>query len=453
MPRLLTETPRWMLLALLIYAPWAFGCTRPWTIDVLNGLLAAMLVLWIVNCAVRRVRPAVHPLCAGCVGLLLLQGWWMAANAHWFYDPEYFRFVPVVAWWKFGPGTVDQDASSSMMLRVSALLGVICFVSDLSRYAPWRRRIWSTIVTSGVSVVLFGLLQKGVGHPLLPFNDVRAGYLYFGTYFYHGNAGAFIHLVLPLVVALTAAASRKAGKVHVLLMPCAAICVAGAFANSSRAAEGVTLLLLGVMAVWLGRVWRRELLMIPRMAALIYVIVALAVLLTLAVSVLPTGRWAQLSGQINAQNPRWISLQVLVRMLPDAGAWGLGPGTFAVAFPHYTRDLGASIRGIWRFAHQDYLQTLLEWGWAGASVWAVLFFGGLLRCFLICRRLRFSESALFFGSGLALAGVALHALVDFPLQIASLQLYAAVYLGLGWGAGSPAEDDGRAMPVQQLTSK
>jgi hypothetical protein len=33
----------------------------------------------------------------------------------------------------------------------------------------------------------------------------------------------------------------------------------------------------------------------------------------------------------------------------------------------------------------------------------------------------------------ALAGVSLHAFVDFPLQISSLQLYAVVIVGLGWG--------------------
>jgi hypothetical protein len=442
MLRFLTDLPPWLLLSSLIYAPWAFGSTRAWTIDVLNVLLGAVVAFWLADCAVRRVWPRVHPVCAVAAGLLALQGWWMCGNAHWLYDPEYFRFVPVESWWKAAPGTVDQSVSVAMMVRVSALLAVICFVNDLSRHVQWRRRLWWTITVAGTSVVLFGLLQRGVGAPLLPFENVRPGHLYFATYFYHGNAGAFINLVLPLVVGLAAVVSRKAAKVHLALVPCAIICVAGAFTNSSRAAVVVTLLLLGALTVWLCRLWRRELSALPRKAAILYFSIALVVLSVSVAAVLPVARWAQLPGQINAENPRWVSTQVLLRMLPDAGVFGLGPGTFAITFPTYTRELATSIRGIWRFAHQDYLQTLIEWGWGGASVWAILFFGGLIRCFYFCRRMRLTDRALLFASGLALTGVVLHAMVDFPLQIASLQLYVAVYLGLGWGSAA-WEDDRR----------
>lgn len=446
MLRIFTDAPRWLLLLSLVYAPWAFGCTRAWTIEVLNGLLAAALLLWLLGCALRRVLPPVQPVCAMCVAFLLLQGWGMTLNAHWLFDPDYSRFVPVVAPWPAGPGTVDRAASVAMLWRVSALLGVICLVGEMAIQAIWRRRIWWTVTLSGTSVVLLGLVQKVVGAPLLPFEGVKAGSLYFATFYYHGNAGAFINLVLPLAVGLAALASRKSAAAHRLLVPCAVICMAGVFTNTSRAAAGVSALLLCILAVWLARASRWDFRALSRRAVLLYVALALLILGIIVLAVLPAERWARLPGQINADNPRWVSLKILLRMVPDAGAWGLGPGTFHLTFPHYTRELGTAIRGIWRFAHQDYLQTVIEWGWVGSGAWAVLFFGGLIRCFRSSRRVRSADRALLFTSGLALTGVALHAWVDFPLQIASLQLYVAVYLGLGWSSGTWQDTERQASP-------
>jgi len=51
-----------------------------------------------------------------------------------------------------------------------------------------------------------------------------------------------------------------------------------------------------------------------------------------------------------------------------------------------------------------------------------------------------SDSALLAsGCAFALAGVMLHAIVDFPLQIASLQLFTILLAGLSWGLGSRTE--------------
>ena len=95
--------------------------------------------------------------------------------------------------------------------------------------------------------------------------------------------------------------------------------------------------------------------------------------------------------------------------------------------------------GTWRFLHEDYLQTLLEWGWVGGILWALLFFGGItvsIRSYKEHARRDWTPRRRVLQPLVitALMGVALHALVDFPVQIESIQLYVATYLGLCWGS-------------------
>ena len=128
-----------------------------------------------------------------------------------------------------------------------------------------------------------------------------------------------------------------------------------------------------------------------------------------------------------------------MRALPDAGLFGFGPGTFRVVFPTYNRSGSDQVPGTWRFLHEDYLQTLLEWGWIGGILWALLFFGGItvgIRSYKEHARREWTPRRRVLQPLviIALMGVALHALVDFPVQIESIQLYVATYLGLCWGS-------------------
>ena len=157
----------------------------------------------------------------------------------------------------------------------------------------------------------------------------------------------------------------------------------------------------------------------------------------------PLHRWNELSARI-PKDARWLATTASLPAIRDAGWFGFGPGTFRVIFPHYLKQIGAETQGGWRFLHQDYLQTVLEWGWIGAALWSVYFFVGIV---IEIQNLRSSRAAEWIPryrsflplALLALAGVALHALVDFPLQIASLQLYVATYLGVCWGSGKWGE--------------
>src|SRR5688572_9196651 len=126
--RTLVEFPRWLFLAALVFAPWAYGCTRPWAINVLSTVMLIVTCVWIGGCIFRRLRPRIAATVLAAVSFLLLQGWWMILNAQYTYDRGEFQFVPVSCFWRSGPGVVDRVDSIPAMIRITGLLGIVCFV-------------------------------------------------------------------------------------------------------------------------------------------------------------------------------------------------------------------------------------------------------------------------------------------------------------------------------------
>ncbi|PYI79258.1 MAG: hypothetical protein DMF05_10370, partial [Verrucomicrobia bacterium] len=92
------------------------------------------------------------------------------------------------------------------MLRGALLLGTILFVCDLSRSSRWLLRLWYVISLIGGSIAFLGLLQKATGAQMIfwqpPPPPEYGVTTFFATYFYHGNAGAFLNLVWPLSAGL-----------------------------------------------------------------------------------------------------------------------------------------------------------------------------------------------------------------------------------------------------------
>jgi hypothetical protein len=145
-------------------------------------------------------------------------------------------------------------------------------------------------------------------------------------------------------------------------------------------------------------------------------------------------RWADASKhQAASSGGRLQAYSIIVRgALPEAGWWGFGPGTFEKVFDIHREALGNPLAGRWDKAHSDALQTPMEWGWAGAASWLVLLIGALGKAILAARG-RGGDSIIGAGCALALASLMFHALVDFPMQIASLQLLTVVLAGICWG--------------------
>ena len=438
---------RWIFFAALVYAPWAYGATTSAGIQTTNWILLAALALWIVELLISRRGPRCPRLLALLAGALICLGGWMAFNARSMYDSEFSFFVPVR---NFAPpfaGSVDYAISAAWMFRGALLLGTMLFVSDLSQSSRWLLRLWYVIGLAGSSIAFLGLLQKATDAQMIfwqPPPPPEFGVTtFFATYFYHGNAGAFLNLVWPLNAGLLIRefTSRFHPGMRALWTIVFILAIAAVLANTSRMAQLVALVLLVLIGLHFGPALLRKLSGAQKsvaMAGAIAIVLALIALAQATHLEQPLNRWQSVGERIPA-DARWQASRMALRALPGAGLFGFGPGIFRVVFPGCNIGSGNPVPGTWRFLHEDYLQTVLEWGWLGSSLWALLFFGGLAVAIRSYKRYATREwiprrRVLQPLAMVALMGVALHALVDFPFQIESIQLYVATYLGICWGS-------------------
>jgi hypothetical protein len=412
--------------------------------------------LFLLGCIVQRKPPEVPGLFQGLSCSVLLLGWLMTLNPKSVFLAESSRFIPIAAKFPILPGSVDATTSAAWMWRITGLIAMGWVACDLSRDTKWRRRLIVAIAASGVTIVLFGLLQRVGAVPSLFPTDGPAGERFFATFYYHANAGAFINLTFPPVAALAVLSAQAFGAsvsraiwISSLLLFLAAMCI-----NVSKAAmlvSGMEVLVFAAWWAWCARKTRGPVGSGVSPASLVVVLVA-GLLVAWFVGWAPAmRRWEGFLGQIGPGNTRWLVAGVTFEMAKEGGVWGFGPGTFEIVFPHFSQGLGDRAPGIWKYAHQDYFQTASEWGWAGFVLWTGLYIGGMagwareaLKSFV---HERMEGMFISFACFLSLIGIALHAMVDFPFQIASLQLYAIVLVGAGWQGWSTSPHDGRGAPT------
>lgn len=435
------DLPGWWVAVLLVCAPWAYGSTFPETREWLAKALCALGVFYLLSLPLRGRLPRLNWLSVLLGISILAYGWWMTWNAKLVYDPRLFYFhpgtPPVPSW----PGTVDQKTSGDSMLLITGLFAAFWITADLSSSDRWRGRFWWVLSLTGVSIVLLGLAQRLSSAPGIFWRrDLECGLTFFATYRYHANAGSFINIVLPLVAAQSVYAFRKnlSGFSKVFWVIALLSVLVSACVNVSRAATVISGGVLAVFLIWqfIEMIRRRRHGSNPLQIAIVLALVIGGVwLLVQEVGFgAAYGRWAKL-GETLADNFRYVVYDTIEhQVLPASGWWGFGPNTFSLIFPFFTTHLGHKIWGFWEEAHQDYLQTLVEWGFCGAALWFLFFGNTIVRASWsawLRRHTWDTRTRLLAGASLlSIGSVLLHSMVDFPMQIASLQLFIAVVLGL-----------------------
>lgn len=448
-----------LLLFMTVWAPWAFGCTTYWTIQVLNyagySLGALLGAKWIVRWRTGYNPPRwSEPTPAGRWLVRLLAGLtvfilayvlvsvlnarataeWTRAGA----DLTYFDRTPI----PWLPSSYDSSRSLAMFrnwLGIALafwagrdwLLGKTRHERKLAeaqsvRFPAQRPRLLLWVVAlNGALLGLECILQRLDGTQKLlwlmqPAIESPADF-HFGPYAYRTNAAQYFNLVWPVALGFWwtlrqdyrerhGASARVGGGAHVILLPCGLLLAACPLISTSRGGALIMgLLTLGAVAVlWFapgaGGKGGRLLL-----AGVLGAVLGFGLLLG----------GSQLRQRFATEalglSGRDKIYEVAHRMAADFGWLGSGAGSFASLYPLYRTEP----EGAWEaYAHNDWLETRITLGWLG--------FGTLILMLAIIPGLALPnrgtggsrEFALLLA--LALGGMLVHAAYDFPFVIHSL---------------------------------
>lgn len=454
------------LLAAIVIASAAYGLTRETSIAFFNAWMGWTFIVWLGGIVISWRWPRVPLLVIFLAAGVLAIGW-VSTGLSWLdtvWSMTATNYPAILDDLMILFGAIDPDLAYTAMVRTSALLGGFLIAVDLFASAAWSRALFLTLAATATGMVIFFFLQRSIGGRFLLHSNVEERViLSFATFRYWGNAASYLNLCWPLLAALAAhTISGHRARGWVFWLSAALVVFSALFINVSKAGHilgPIGLMLFGGILIIRGAVLhgRNAFRISPQI--IFGIGVPISIVVVSLVLAFPVKSWEKLVKIGLAENSRVIAYGHFVKMIPDAGWIGFGPGSFKTVYLDYVADDPVISQRPYWVAHQDYLQTIVEWGYAGTAIWGLFFafpiysllhqaFGRPPRCldqrdeyaFSWRERLRLWWEAIptaespFVATGgvVAVTLTALHSLADFPMQIESLQFYFLLWIALGW---------------------
>lgn len=478
-PRLYQRCDRWtgvLLYAAVVFAPWAFGATQTWAVGVLTGAGLGLGLLLGIKRSLRwrtgyqpprwgeealkrgqpgRFRP--HARAARwltrslATGTIIVVGYCLvsALNERATYRDGIQTFNDHFLVWL--PHSYDADASWASFWRYLGLAGFFWAARDwLLGKSPRERepeepllapqlppaplpdrlaRLLWVLCLNGAALGVVCILQRLDGTDrLLWLMPSRAGGpdFHFGPFNYRGNGAQYFNLLWPVSLAFwwtlfrasqagLRAGTRIGGEPHLVLLPCALVQAACPVISASHGGAVIAAVqAIAALGVLLVANWRSR----PTIR------VAMLTPFAVGVGVAAYLGWNQFQvGFLNAfqddLGDRVEIYQHAHQMAVDHPLFGTGPGTFPAMYQLYRSGDPADAAA---YAHDDWLQTVITFGWMGAAFVLLLLLHPFLRWW--ARDGIQSRGDLVVMIWVALVGALFHARFDFPFQIyAVLQLF------------------------------
>jgi O-antigen ligase len=399
-----------LVLAILVLGPLALGAVRNLEFAIIQVLTLAVIGLWVVRLWLApRPRLLWPPICWAVVAFTVY-----AVVRYHFADVEYVARLEMIR-----------------VLVYSALF--LAILNNLHRQET-TQIITFTLLFLAMAIAFYAIYQFLTGSNRVwtfvkPYSHRGSG-----TYISPNHLGGFLEMLLPLGLAYTLTARLKP-VMRIVFGYVSLGILAGIGVSVSKGSWISTTLSLALLFGVL--LFRRN----YRAPALVLLVVLVgACFYFFPKSIFFQMRLKQMftqDGNVNDEL-RYSVWHPALRMWEDNPWWGVGPGLFNTRFPAYRPE---GIQMSPDYAHNDYLNTLADWGAVGAALvlgaWVCLGLG--IRKTWSSVRLSSGDLggksgsnkfAFVFGASVGLVAILLHSVVDFNMHIPANAILAVALMAL-----------------------
>ncbi|MDB4683906.1 O-antigen ligase family protein [bacterium] len=446
---------------MVLFSPWAFGTTQHWSIWTMNitayGLGVLLVSKWIIRFStgfrpwpsevpkneisprqhrLRLIHKTCNLLTAICMLLLLGYILTSAINARASFNLQTHEYTYFEGVNKSLPHSYDAKGTWFLFWQYLGLIILFWSTRDWLVGAhpgrssislnPRLKRLLFLICLNGGALALECILQR------IYYGDYRGEMLFliepsinssniaqFGPFAYRSNATSYLNMIWPLGLGLFIQLGRENldyGKRRIgngpelLLTPSIILAASGPMISSAR---GGALVMIGLLILVAG-----SLIFINVRSKFIRLSVSTALLIGLATAYYLG--WEKFEPRLknifsDKMSNRTQTFETTYKMIDEYGLFGSGPGSFEAVAQF---ELGEIFTKWQSWVHNDYLEFYLSFGKPGVTILIALTV--ILGVHFLSTFFKCSTRTLKWFSFLTIAGVAIHAILDFPLQVYSI---------------------------------
>ena len=374
------------------------------------------------------------PLQALTLGVIILWGAriWLAPRPKLLWPPICWVVLAFViyAGIHYTQAEVEYPARLELIqITVYALL-FLAILNNL--HGQWATQIISlTLVATAMLIAFYAIYQCVMKYPRVwnvasPYPGRGSG-----TFINPNNLAAYLELILPAAICFLLAG--RLGQITKVALGYAALVILGGIGVSASRGGclSTALMLIVLCGVLLSqRNYRLQ------AGLLLLVLVGIGWLVWPRMSMLQARLTGASAGNY-AGDTRWYIWRAAFDIWRDHPVWGVGPAQFDPWFPAY-RPVEVQMRPL--LAHNDYLNTLADYGLVGAVLVAatvVLLGTGVVGTWRHVRgarddfaRKQSSKFAFTLGALGGLLAILIHAFLDYNLHVPAVALVAVTWMAL-----------------------